>query len=1176
MRSGTLLFDPPVLTITAAAGKTYEGEFHIDVDGPRDTKGHICVTNLHMECSTQPFKGHSMRVPFVFHTDGMLPGDYEKGEINVITDMGEYCYPYEVQIAPSSMPSDLGEIRNLFHFINLARVNPAQALSCFMDPAFEGVLEAGSKQYIGIYKTLRRAAKETGTERWAMDEFLIYTGKKQPFSYTLANDEYHFHRGEIPPEFNVVIRRSGWGYSRLRAKSDASFLRLARFIEDDAFVDNEVTVRVPIDLRRCKNGVNKAHLTFDDGRSSITATVEIRLDARTVTQVEEQTEQQLFRDVMIHIYLDYRTGLKAKSDCVKLAQEAIGYVRTSDELMPTLYQAHVKLLCGENNGAIWLLNTARRMMGGKQIDIPVYGYFLYLMAMSGADESARAKELLDDYREQYPEEFLLFWGKMQKDKAATANPVGTYCSLKEFYAKDPENPLIALEAAMVALRSPSVFHRLDGFEVSLLKFMERYRLIDDTFLKQVYAAAMNAEYSGELVDFLKSHPIADEKLNCKTLCTLYMRGNCTGAEVTGAMAGAIAQGENITGLYEAYVRALDFAKDGVLPDEAVRYFSFGATMDDSYMAYIYALIIRSGRAISQEFAHRIHSFTCDKLSEGRVDDSLAYLYRTLLTEEDMTSERCSQLSRVATVWEVSTKGGYRSIVIRQDGIAGQERYPIKRGQAMVPIYGRDFAFVMEDEDGRGHIGENLATLRPILGPERANRLLKEYQVKNFAGAFMNCTATALRSVVTNAAFDELYEDCRYLIASERLTKERSAELLGALLEAANRMGREEDILELFDGLGPEDIAVEDGMMYISLLCSEKQYEKAYFALLHFGCEKVDVRILATLLQRVIDDLDSMEDDKRRELRSGFVQMVYYAFTKEKYTEDMLAYLLRYFEGTVKQMRNIFNAAVNMELDATQMAKRILSQLLITGAYTADREKIFRYYSSRGGDRELILRYLEMSATAYVSSGEELDGRIANLIRDYLMEDKTDSLACKLAYANYFHKKVSLFTEREKQKAAQILDELTARGIYFSEFADYEELLPKLQVYREREYVTFRGAEGAHIHIHYIWNRPDEGEREYVKEELYEVFPGIYQKSFLIFWGESLQYYLTEDVEGEDSFLLSDVLEYHDPNRTENRGRFYMLNDIALALELQDHYTAVKLTKEYRDEDRLVKQLFRIL
>ncbi|MCR5654285.1 MAG: DUF5717 family protein [Lachnospiraceae bacterium] len=1176
MKTGTLVFQPPVLKVTAGAGKPYEGEFHIDVEGPRDVKGHICVTNLHVECPEGEFKGHSMRVPFVLHTEGMLPGDYEKGEIYVITDMGEFYYPFEVQIAPTSMPSDLGEIRNLFHFINLAKANPKQALECFLSPNFEGVLQAGAKQYLETYRTIRRAAEDTGNERWAMDEFLISTGKKAPLTYVLDKEEFLFCRGDIPHEFNVTIKRGGWGYGRVQVKSDVSFLRVAQWIEDESFVNNEATIRVPIDLRRCKQGVNEGHLIFDDGRTKLVAKVEIRLDARSVTQVEEQTEQQLFRDVMLHIYLDYRTGLKSKSECVRLAEEALGYVKGSDELMTSLYQAHLKLLCGENNGAIWLLNGARRMMGGKEIDIPLYGYFLYLMAMSGADESDRAKDLLMNYREQYPEEFILYWGMMQKDKLAMLNPALAYRGLKDFWAKNKQNPLIRLEASMVALRGPSVFHRLDEFEVALLQFMERYRLLDKSFLRQVYAAAINADYSEDLIDFLKRHPIEDEQLFCKTLCTLYMRGNCTGPDVTKAMANAISYGEKITGLYEAYVRALDFSKEGVLPDEAIRYFSFGATMDDTYMAYIYALIIRSGARISEEFEKRIHDFTCDKLSEGRADDSLAYLYRTLLTEEDMTGERCSQLSRVATIWEVNTDPKYRNIVIRQEGIAGQERYAVKRGRAMVSIYGRDYTFVLEDENGLPYIGERLADLRPVLGVERAQRLLKEYDVRSFAGCYMNCTADKLRNVTNDEQFDELLDQCRYLIESDRLSKERSKELLGALLEAANRMGREDDIREMFEPLGPENIAPQDSMMYISLLCSGKDYEKAYDAFMHFGLERADVRVFATLLQRAIDDRKGMESEMRVRLKPGFVRMIYYAFTQEKYTEDMLAYLVRHFNGTVKQMRNVFVSALNMDVDATEIAKRILEQLLMTGAYTSDREKIFRYYCSRGGDQNLIAEYLKMSAEAYVSGGEDLAPEIATYIREYVLEGNTKDLGCELAFINYYHEKIDSLSEDEKAKTAQILDELSGQGIYFPEFRDYEGLLPKLQIYREREYITFRGTRDAHIHIHYVWSKPDEEEREYVDEEMYEVFPGIYQTSFLVFWGETLQYYLTEDADGEESFILSNEVEFRDPNRTEGRGRFHMLNDIALALELKDEYTAMKLTEEYRDEDRLVKQLFRII
>jgi hypothetical protein len=124
-------------------------------------------------------------------------------------------------------------------------------------------------------------------------------------------------------------------------------------------------------------------------------------------------------------------------------------------------------------------------------------------------------------------------------------------------------------------------------------------------------------------------------------------------------------------------------------------------------------------------------------------------------------------------------------------------------------------------------------------------------------------------------------------------------------------------------------------------------------------------------------------------------------------------------------------------------------------------------------------------------------------------------------------------------------------------------------------VECRTKAGNQVTIHYILDRPGTESGVYCHELMTEIYPGIFQKDFRLFWGEVLQYYITEEQGDEESLILSGRLEQAETMEKNGHGRFHLLNDIALAMELRDYDTADSLAEEYIKKGFITAGMLRI-
>ena len=88
-------------------------------------------------------------------------------------------------------------------------------------------------------------------------------------------------------------------------------------------------------------------------------------------------------------------------------------------------------------------------------------------------------------------------------------------------------------------------------------------------------------------------------------------------------------------------------------------------------------------------------------------------------------------------------------------------------------------------------------------------------------------------------------------------------------------------------------------------------------------------------------------------------------------------------------------------------------------------------------------------------------------------------------------------------------------------------------------------------LHY--SRDEDGE-DYIAEDMPDVYDGIFVKQFIMFFGEMIQYYITEEQGGRIEVTESSRLSNNDVYNEKDDSRYNLLNQMLISSTLQDEVT----------------------
>ncbi len=1249
-----LTFTAEPLTLTLTPGEVREGSFSVHGNEKNPVQGFVASSMPQMTCLTDTISGAADEISYRFDGSTYQVGDTAEGYFRIWSNQGEYKVPFTVNVQPVFLESSLGPVRNLFHFMNLAKTRWQEAVKIFYDPAFIHVFSASEKEEKTLYRGL---SKQQGNEQ-NVDEFLIATGKKRAVQYLPSQSQIRHDLPIIerePIRGMLEIGRNGWGYTRVQVEANGAFLKVdkSQLVLDD-FKAGSAGIAYEIDPEALHCGWNGGAIVLKSFHETIEIPVVVTYCTSTALRTIYLRQSKKAILDMMRGYEKFRNGQESGKVFLENTKAQIVQLAESDRNNPmtALYRIHYLLTAGKSAEALWELQQCNKTLSGDldelapmstaQFDLESdeeYSYRMYLtilcaedalegnaqnesseeMAFSqrvgDADERRYLEQVMQDAvraielrHRRNPENFWIAWLYLYASGENLRRPSYGFRMMREQYQFGSRSPLLYIEAYEMVQGNPTILHEFDDFSLQVLWYAARHDLLTDAVITQIdYLAGRQKNFSFRLLHILeKCYAVKDSAFLQETLtaiCTLLVRGNMTDEKYFPWYQSGVEKELPITRLYDYYMMSIpsDFA--GEIPQMVLLYFVYQNALPVEKAAFLYRYVLEHRDLLGELFEHymlQIESFTMSYLQQRQIGKDLAALYRTYLVPgKVIASEAVSAAIPVAFMCLVETTDTrlHRAVLV-YDQCVGETYYPVNDGKAFVPVYGDDARIFLEDDAGNRYAVSVPFTTTRLLDYKALSETLSVYETENIPFDMYLSGMTGSYFKITEKNADRFLR----LIGSAVLMPKRRNEVRRELLRYYWEQKDQAGMISCLDNIN----AGEDGMtrdlrnVYVAYFVRCELTMKAYEWVKHFGSEGIDADILIALCEQLLAA-------QPKEVLAGdirFVDLAFESFLKGRSSEALLSFLARHMDALTEEWEKLRHAmaargmAQSLQKD---LCRRMLMQMLYTGEMIEGRDDVIATFNKKEAaptepnentdsaasaeaaekerlqteqDQELMTRIVAQSAHYHFVRGDAMSREQFDLITWYGQEGVPIVDICRIAWLEDRADRSGEVTDSEREVAALFLSDLIAQDIAFPFFRQFIGIVPQLQAYADETLVIYRAKEyvpGTKVLYHYAMEK--NGKREtYAAKEMKEMYEGVYVTGFLLFFGEQMHYYITDDAM-EKHIVESGTLGQDARIPEESPDRFGEINRISMLLTLGKQEEAQRRLADYNRRAYLTDHVF---
>ncbi|WP_026509657.1 DUF5717 family protein [Butyrivibrio sp. LC3010] len=1175
----TLSFSLPRLELSIKPGEIAEGSFIIY--GPKDkaVQGVVSTSELRMQVITANFSGYEFEVGYRFDGTGLSAGDAIKGEFYVISNQGEYQLPFVVSVEISHVMSSLGPIRNMFHFVNLAKTDWDEAKKLFYSDEFIDVFEENDDSYESLYRGLSAVPMSEAN----MEEFLISIKKKQPISYIPDRTEIVIDNPAAVSEHTVMIARNGWGYTRLEVVFDGEFLDAdSKDITDNDFIGNNCFYKFRINTEHLHDGNNFGSITFQTPYTQvkIPVTVRVNLGIEHLSTVEMDKKKLIVE--LVKTYESFRSKKIGSRDWLSESGKLVNKMNAIDPKDPAfrLYTAQYLITASRVTEGKWILDQMKTVLEEEYPDNDtLYCYYLYLTTLVTRDEYSinEVSRMMEGIFSRNSDNWRIAWLLLYISEEYSSSLSSRWMLLEQQFKDGCRSPILFIESLNILTDSPTMLSRMGEFELQTLQYGAKKGILQSPLIDQVvYLGSRERTYNEKLCKILmECYKLREDNESLEAVCSLLIKGNRTDKAAFHWYAMGVENELHITRLYEYYMASIYLDEDGMLPCDiskmVLMFFSYQSDLDYEKNAILYRYLHEHRDEypdLYDSYRLQIEKYLLEQLDRGRINKDLGYLYKNLLTRQMVDASNCDKVMRILYSNEIKTDNlRMTKVIVVYDKLQEEVEYPLVNGSAFVPLYGSDYSVFLADVDDHRFaegipfinaklmlVGQLASYVVPYIqkGPESIDLFLCELEKSAYTITMEN--VGRYRDLADNPQVREI---CRRRIRE-------------SLIRFYYDNNFERQLSEYMDEVEMDKLGTTDRTNMFELMVMSGNYTKAYNLVSRFGTYKLDPRVVMRLCGRLLDNdaLESNEDNSK---------IAWYAFSQSKYDDQLITFLAGCYNGTIKQMRDLWKTADSTGIDAFELSKRMLVQILYTGAHIGDKTALFKgYVTKSGGGDKLEKAFLAKSSHDYFVENMVTDSYIFERIGILAKEGSTLLDVCKMAYLRFFTEANHENLKPDQATVRSFLKSLLDKDIYFSFFMHYQNELPQMQRFCDKSIIEYRTEPGTNCIVHYI-SSEDEYE-EYKTMPMQEMYQGIYDASFILFFGEQIQYYITEEnYNGRGGKLTeSGTISKNDIVQETVAGRYSIINDIMIGKTLQDYDTVDRLLAEYYRKRFLTNKLFRML
>lgn len=1155
-----IVFSHERLELQVKEMENYHSSFQIQSINQVPMRGIVFSNNPRMEIINPQFDGLSATINFEFHTEGLLEGDIQKGEFYVILNKNEYSLSFVVSVAREYITSSVGEVKSLNEFAKLAKESVEQAYDLFCQEDFFHLLRNESDRVV-LYA---RALAYPNAPVSNMEEFMVKTGIKEGATYTASCPHTEFFHVTEDIREVIELERSTWGFSEIHITTDVPYIRFQKdaFFNGD-FVGNSLSIPFFISAHNLHAGLNYGKITVDCGfyKKEFNLTIENGVHLAKAEKNHEEIKKTRFE--ITKAYIAYRTGKKNlgtwSMETLQLLDHYLGLV--PEDVFAWLGKAQVLLQISRNQEAQWILEKYKPL---KQEKYSLENaYYLYLTTFLNKEKVYVRKVALkiEEIYLRAEKKELPFWTLLFVSEAYENSNSRKYNAVKALCKNGNASPVFYVEAYGIVSEHPYVLDEIGAFEARLFYWALRQGIIKERLMQRVAELLLETrQYVPFMYEVLKE---AYEKWPSDTIlmaiCANGIKGEQYTQEYEDWYRMAIEKEMRLTNLYEAYIISANNHGTKEYPKMVQYYFQYKTNLAYKHKAIIYAGIIKNKgeqTTLYLKCKPDMDQFALEQITAGHLDENLAVIYVDYLKQITMTHELARSLAPLLYIHklQVNSERVYRVIVLHKQ-TNKEMAYGIVNRVAYFPIYSKDYVVAFEDRMGKRFVNQpdyDLEVLIPSFGltkkclklsPEQMPYLIRYFDELPASATLSSMDLSYLNILLSSQAISERYKRQMRPMLIRHYHESESVELLDEYLKQLDFVGLDHNLR-----LQATELLIQRGF-----------YRKAYEMMVAYGCVQIGGAAMLTMCSKIIEDKQHEADDFLLGICSN-------VFFRGKYDETLLNYLAKYYYGSTLQMYEIWSAAKEFMVETIALEERLLAQMLYTESFLADSEAVLASYVNNGGKKLLLDAYVSYFSYGYAVKQAVLPPLVAEqLIGMYKKQMKLLWIE-KIALLKYL---ADNYEKAHEGMAKNLYEELCLKGYVFKFFDLLPEEVTRSVVRKGRRIVEYRTNPGAIVTIHYL--REDYGQEnssDYESCMMDKMGEGIFVKEFTMFYGDSLQYYITEKQDGEEVVMTSGQIYETQVHTKPSESRYDMLNGLILAEHLGEKEDFHNKLKQY---DRLLSE-----
>lgn len=1139
------------ITVELETGDTAEGDISIRGKNGMAVKGIVYSTDSHLSFAYNQFYGVTNKVHYIVEGNNLIPGQICTGTISIVTTAGDYGIPFSIKVKPKEIDTAIGKITNLEQFVELVQKSYDEALILFISKDFTEFFLKDDNHAIGLYKQVMR----NSNRNIALEEFLVGMGLKERVKISIKNKIKEYtdlteNYGEI-----LQVARSSWGYVDIDVQVEGDFFyNCKEKISGDQFNGKIAEYQYFINAAKLHGGSNHGRITFKTTNETVVYDVVIVNQKKNIDEYLWYKKTNL---LLVENYLKFRTGKidgkKWLTETTDIAEQRL--TQNKRDVVGLLAKAQVSILNGSDSQAgEYLTRAAAEVSVNTSRNVIAYCYYLYLKALHRNDNSYtdKVKQEIEQYYEGGHDKWQLLWILFNMDDRYDENPSLKYTLIKRMFNKGCNSPVMYFEAASVLNQQPELLRVINRFELQVLNFAGKYHMIEEELARQAADIIIEErDFNEKYIRILKkiyNDTQNDEVLAC--VCGTIINGNKQGDDYAVWLRKGVERELKITNLYEYYIYSMDTDSYAPLDKAAYKYFSYGTDTLMYNKDYFYANMIENIEKTNElyvKYKDGLEKYVTEQLMQGNNNVHLSRIYSHVLTDNFLEGDLTKYMPEIMHTYRIKiSNDNVSSVIVSHKEVETIESVPFINKEAYIHLYTTAPIIVFMDNHGRV-----LADIKYEL-----EKMEIRANITNVGSNLMTELMNLEEIMATPADYPGKAEKLKEIEQSPKLTEEFRRTFKEFIVDYYYKGFDRGDLDDYILQLDMEELSMDSRRKVIEILIQKNLMKMVYPYIEKYGYGKINRELLEKICLYYVD----MEEYENNEIVTEMCAKIFRNGCRE---DKVLLYLGKYYGSSTLELYQLYLAMQSKGLEDNTLPERLLVQYVFEGNVE---DKIYDIYQSylKGSTATVVRKgfYTYVTYNYFIKKIQCPD-----IIWEILEQEYDNGLAtpliCKIAFIEELSKRDAL-TERQIKICETLINGLVKEGVIFEFYKKFNQWFKIPFDLVDKTIIDYRTNPKHRVNITYTIENSS-GKLKEITEEMKSIYQGIFTKNIIMFYGEKIDYSITEY---SDEFPYGKVVDTSSIKITEknaynDESRFGMINGMMICRDVGRDDAAREMMQSYQ-------------